>query len=129
LEGVLCPLMVYSDHQNFEYFRTTNILHRRHCYWAQELVAYDFNIVFHSDSQTVKQDTLSWHLAVRPQKGETEVQPIITILCPKNVLQNNNEETGIISASKLSKRLIKWSIKSLEKVRSEEIKVRSIKRS
>jgi hypothetical protein len=43
----------------------------------------------------------------------------MTILSPKNILQNNKEGKGIISASKLSKRWIKWSSEFLEKVRCE----------
>jgi hypothetical protein len=58
-------------------------------------------------------------LEYRPEQGGSEDHPIMTILSPKNCLQNNNEEKGIISASKLSKRWIKWSTEFLDNVRSE----------
>jgi hypothetical protein len=44
LEGVLCTVIVYSDHQNLEYFTTRKVLNRRRSPWAQELAAYDFKL-------------------------------------------------------------------------------------
>jgi hypothetical protein len=84
LEGALCTVMVYSDHQNLEYFTTTKVLNRRRARWAQELAACDFKIVYRPSSQNGKPDALSRRLEYRSEKGRSEDQPIMTILSPKN---------------------------------------------
>jgi hypothetical protein len=119
LDGALCTAIVYSDHQNLEYFTTTKVLNRRQARWAQELAAYDFKIVYHPGSQNGKPVALSWRSEYHPEKAGSEDQPISTILSPNNFLQNNKEETELISASKLSKRWIKWSTEFVEKLTSE----------
>jgi hypothetical protein len=102
----LYTVIVYSDRQNLEYFTTRKVLNQRQVHWAQELVAYDFKIVYRLGSHNGKPDALSRQSEYRPEKGGSEDQCITTILFPKNFLQNNKEEKGIISASKLSKRWI-----------------------
>jgi hypothetical protein len=86
LEGALCTVMVYSDHQNLEYFTTTKVLNRRQARWAQELAAYDFKIGYRPGSQNGKPDALSRRSEYRPEKGGSEDQPITMILSPKKFL-------------------------------------------
>jgi hypothetical protein len=50
LEAVLCTMMLYSDHQDLQYFKTTKMLNLRQPHWAQELAAYEFKIVYSSSS-------------------------------------------------------------------------------
>jgi hypothetical protein len=104
LEGPLCTVMIYSDHQNFESFTTTKVLNRRQARWAQDLAAYEFKIVYRPGSQNGKPEALSQRSEYHPEPEGSEDQPITTILSPKNFIQKNKEEKGIISASKLSKR-------------------------
>jgi hypothetical protein len=46
IEGGLLPVLVYTDHQNLEYFTTTKVLTRRQARWAQELAGIDFKICY-----------------------------------------------------------------------------------
>jgi hypothetical protein len=69
LEGTVGTVMVFSDHQNLEYFTTTKALNRRQGRWAQELAAYDFKIVYRPGSQNGQQDALSCHPQSALKKG------------------------------------------------------------
>jgi hypothetical protein len=42
LEGARLPVLVYTDHQNLEYFTTTKVLNRRQARWAQDLARHRF---------------------------------------------------------------------------------------
>jgi hypothetical protein len=108
--------MVFSDHQNLEYFTITKVLNRRQARWAQELAAYDFKIVYRPGSQNGKPDALSRRLEYRPEKEGSQDQPITTILSEKLFLRENKE---FIPTTKLSKKWINWDKDFLEKVRSE----------
>jgi len=46
LEGSLYPIQVLTDHSNLRHFMTTTAISRRQARWAQELSAYDFEIVY-----------------------------------------------------------------------------------
>jgi hypothetical protein len=104
LEGALKTVMVYSDHQNLEYFTKTKVLNRRQSHWAQELTAYDFKIGYHPGFQNGKPDELSWSSEYCPEKGGSEDQLITTILSQTHFSINKEEENELISASKQSKR-------------------------
>jgi hypothetical protein len=119
LDGVLKPVMVYSDHQNLKYFTTTKVLNRRQACGAQELGAYDFKIVYRPGSQNGKSDALSWHPESHPAKGGNEHQPIMTILSQNDFSLNKDEENELISSSKLSKRWVNWNKEFLEPVKIE----------
>jgi hypothetical protein len=67
LEGALETVLVYTDHQNLEYFMTTKILNRRQARWAQDLVGIDFKICYHPGSQNGTPDALSRCSELRPQ--------------------------------------------------------------
>jgi hypothetical protein len=69
LEGALKTMMVYSDHQNLDYFTITKVLNRRQVRWAKELPAYGFKIVYHPGSQNGKPDALSQRPEYRPEKA------------------------------------------------------------
>jgi len=36
--------MVYTDHENMEYFDTTKVLTRRQARWAEDLAGYIFKV-------------------------------------------------------------------------------------
>jgi hypothetical protein len=89
LEGTLLPVLVYTDHQNLEYFTTTKVLNRRQARWAQELAGIDFKICYRRGSQNGKPDALSWRSEYRPPKRGSEEQPIQTVLQEKH-FENKN---------------------------------------
>jgi hypothetical protein len=70
LEAALFMPMVYSDHQNLDWFVVTKELHRRHARWAQELASIDFTIVYHPGSQNGKPYGLSSAQNPALKKGE-----------------------------------------------------------
>jgi hypothetical protein len=74
---------------------------------GQELAAYDFKIVYCPGSQNNKPDALSRHLEYRHEKVLTEDQLITISFHQKLYFDNNMEEIGTISASKLIKRWMK----------------------
>jgi hypothetical protein len=121
--------MVYSSHQNLEYFTTMEVLNQGQARWAPELAAYEFKIVCSPGSPNGKPDTLSLRSEYRTETGDNENQPIMTILAPNSPLQKNKGTKGIISASKMSKGWIKWSTELLEKDSSEEENDKKYKRS
>jgi hypothetical protein len=84
VEGSLFTVLVYSDHQNLEYFTTTKILNRRQARWAQELAGIDFKICYRPRTLNSKLDTLSRQSEYRPSKGGSEDQPIKSVLSEKN---------------------------------------------
>jgi hypothetical protein len=51
LEGALYTAMVFSDHQNLEYFTTTKVLNQRQAHSASQLGVYNLKIVYHPGSQ------------------------------------------------------------------------------
>jgi hypothetical protein len=127
LEGALLPVLVYTDHQNLEYFTTTKVLNRRQARWAQELASIDFKICCRPRSQNGKPDALSRRSEYHPQKGGSEEQPIQTVLQEKHFenkkLLNTNKEVIIIAATKLPyKRWINWNKVFLEEVKEEGAK-------
>jgi hypothetical protein len=69
LEGALLPVLVYTDHQNLEYFTTTKVLNRRQALWAQEMAGIDFKICYYPESQNRKPDALSRRSEYRHPKG------------------------------------------------------------
>jgi hypothetical protein len=61
LEGALLTVLVYTDHQNLEYFTMTKVLNRRQARWAPELAGIDFKICYCPGSQNAKLDALERH--------------------------------------------------------------------
>jgi hypothetical protein len=51
LDGALETVLVYTDHQNLEYFMTTKILNRRQAGWVHELAAINFKICYRPRSE------------------------------------------------------------------------------
>jgi hypothetical protein len=84
LEGALCTVMVYSDHQNLKSFTIRKVVNRRQAHWAQELASYDFNIVYHLGSQHIKPDPVSRHSEYCPEKEGSEDQATSIIFSPNN---------------------------------------------
>jgi len=78
--GATNQVQVYSDHQNLEYFTTTNVLNQRQARWAQELDGIDFRIYYRPGTQNGKPDALSRRSEYRREKGRVENQPITTVL-------------------------------------------------
>jgi hypothetical protein len=66
LEGALDPVLVYTDHQNLDYFMTTKIINRLQARWAQDLAGIKFKICYRPGSQNGKPHTLSGHSELRP---------------------------------------------------------------
>jgi hypothetical protein len=127
LKGALLPVLVYTAHQNLEYFTTTKVLNRRQARWAQELAGIDFKICYRPGSQNGKPDALSRRSEYSHPKGGSEEQPIQTVLQEKHFetkkLLNINKEEVIIAATKLRyKKWINWNKEFLEEVKEEGAK-------
>jgi hypothetical protein len=113
LEGALFQVLIYTDHQNLEYFTTTKVLNRRQALWAQQLAGIDFKICYCLGSQNGKPNTLSRHSEYCPPNGGCEELLIQIVLHEKHFenkkLLNTNQEEVIIVAMKLPyKRWINW---------------------
>jgi len=63
------PVMVYTNHQNLQSFLTTKVGNQRQIRWAQELMNYNFKIVYHPGSGGGKPDALSRQPEYRPEEG------------------------------------------------------------
>jgi hypothetical protein len=126
LEGATHTIQVYSDHQNLEYFMTTNVLNRCQARWAQELAGVDSKILYGPGKQNGKPDALSRHSEFHPEKGGGEDQ-LITMILHKEYFSNpvissiSSGEEGtifIISSAHLSSiPPVKWSEDFLKMVR------------
>jgi len=88
-------VQVFSDHQNLEYFTTTEVLNRQQAHWVQELAGINFKIYYRPGVKNGKPDALSWRLEYRPEKGGGEDQPITTVLHPRHFAAS----TFIVSAA------------------------------
>jgi len=120
-EGATHQVQVFSDHQNREYFTTTNVLNRRQARWAQELAGVDFRIYYRSRTQNGKPDTLSRCSEYRPEKGGIENQPITAVLQESHFAEPNRQGRSFICSSARLASLAsrKWSGDFLAKVREE----------
>jgi hypothetical protein len=46
LEGTLCPITVFTDHRNLEYWQKSQSFNRRHARWRLYLANFNFEIHF-----------------------------------------------------------------------------------
>jgi hypothetical protein len=132
LEGALLTVLVYTDHQNLQYFTTTKVLNRRQARWAQELAGIDFKICYRPGSQNGKPDARSRRSEYRPPKGGSEKQQIQTVLQKKHfepqtkspdTKTDYTEEKVLIAATKLPyKRWLNWDKNFLEEIKEEALK-------
>jgi hypothetical protein len=132
LEGALLTVLVYTDHQNLQYFTTTKVLNRRQARWAQELAGIDFKIYYRPGSQNGKPDARSRRSEYRPPKGGSEKQQIQTVLQKKHfepqtkspdTKTDYTEEKVLIAATKLPyKRWLNWDKNFLEEIKEEALK-------
>jgi hypothetical protein len=127
LEGATHTIQVYSDHQNLEYFITTNVLNRHQARWAQELAGVDFKIFYRPGKQNGKPDALSRCSEFCPERGGGEDQPIMTILHKEHFAHSiiSSISSGgegiifIVSSARLSSiPPVKWSEELLKMVRN-----------
>jgi hypothetical protein len=63
--------MIFSDHQNLEYFTKKVKLNRRQARWAEILFEFDFVIIYRKGSLNQKADILSRYLAHTFREGGT----------------------------------------------------------
>jgi hypothetical protein len=109
LQGTSFKITIYSDHQNLEYFATTKALKCSQARWSQELVAYDFKMVYPPGSKNERPDMLSRGPEYRSKWGsildEDEKQPIATVLKPEHFgyLEPELDSPLTISSVKLQK--------------------------
>ena len=69
LEGVPHQIMVYSDHNNLQYFTTTKQLSRRQARWSEYLSGFNFTIVYRAGRLGAKPDALTRRPDVYPKKS------------------------------------------------------------
>ena len=65
------PVMVYTDHQNLQYFLTTNVWNPRQIRCAQLFANFNFKIVYRPGSRGGTPDALSRRPENRPEEGAT----------------------------------------------------------
>jgi len=118
-EGATNQVQVFSDYQNLEYFTTTKILNRRQAQWTQELAGIDFRIYYRPGNRNGKPDALSRCLEYCPEIGESENQPITTVLRKDNFAEPDRwESTFTCSSARLaSLPPQQWSEEFAEEVR------------
>jgi len=63
------PVMVYTDHQNLQYFLTTKVWNPRRIRWAQWLANFNFKIGYRPGSRGGKPDALSRRPDYRLEEG------------------------------------------------------------
>jgi hypothetical protein len=119
-------VLIYSDHQNLEYFTTTKILNRRQARWAEELAGIDLEICYRPGTLNGKPDALSWWSDYLPSKGGSEDQPIKSVLSEKNFQDEiyiKDQGKHIIAAmTVVKKRGRQWDTECLRRVRDEGLK-------
>jgi hypothetical protein len=126
IDGSLFMVLVYSDHQNLEYFTTMKILNRRQARWAQELTGIDFKICYRPGTLNGKPHTLSRRSAYRPSKGGSEDQPTKFALSEQNFQDEiyiKDQGKRIIAATTgVEKRWRQWDKEFFRRVRDEGLK-------
>lgn len=83
LVGAKLPILVWTDHKNLEYFKTARLLNRRQCRWAQELVDYDFRLVYRRGTLQGKPDALSRRSDFVLTEGEKKDSQEQILLAPE----------------------------------------------
>ena len=59
LHGARLPVVVFSDHKNLEYFRSSKILTQRQARWSLFLEEFNFIIAYRPGRENIKADALS----------------------------------------------------------------------
>jgi len=62
-------IFVYTDHQNLEYFNSTNTLNRRQHCWAEFLQPFNFKVIYREGLINEMADALSRRKDYRPEGG------------------------------------------------------------
>jgi hypothetical protein len=109
-DGTTHSISVFTDHNNLEYFTTTNILNRRHGHWTQKLAGYDLKIFYQPGCANGKLVALSRCLLYCPKTGEgtaeeNEKQPIHCVLRTDQLVTSEGE-TGQVTVMKLRGALV-----------------------
>ena len=61
LQGSDFPTLVYTDHKNLEYFRTTKQFTPRQARWSLFFSGFDFKIIYITGKENIRADFLSCH--------------------------------------------------------------------
>ncbi|QRW16673.1 Retrotransposable element Tf2 protein [Rhizoctonia solani] len=97
LEGTTHPIMVFTDHQNLEYWKESRTFNCRHAQWHLLLAGYNFQIVYHLGKQSSKPDALSWrsnHANIPPANETMLPHPVfanVALVTPEKELQRQIE--------------------------------------
>ena len=68
-------MIIYSDHQNLEYFTKTTVLNRRQAHWVDDLSTYNFVIYYRKGTLNGKADALSQCSEYHLEKGGSNRTP------------------------------------------------------
>jgi len=66
--------MVYTDHQNLQYYLTTKVCNPRQIQWVQWLANFKFKIVYRPGSRGGKPDASSQRPEYRLEEGATHCE-------------------------------------------------------
>ena len=80
LEGTVQPTLVYTDHQNLQYFTTSKVLNRRQARWAELFASYHFNLVHRAGTLQGKTDSMSRRsdYAVGSKASDSQPQTLLS---------------------------------------------------
>jgi hypothetical protein len=107
------PITILSDHKNLEYWQTKKDLNLRQAWWGEQLVNYDFKIMYWPGKLAGKLDILSRKSGDSPWEGEIKHrQSKGRILLPEETFRINAVEEIIIIEDK----------ELLEEIRTETAK-------
>ena len=81
LSGAKHKTRIYTDHRNLEYFTTTKVLNKRQARWAENLVEFNFVVMYRTGASNTKADLLSRRADYIP-KGEEARKPDPPLLRP-----------------------------------------------
>ncbi|KAF8754271.1 Reverse transcriptase (RNA-dependent DNA polymerase) [Rhizoctonia solani] len=86
LEAMDCPVQVFMDHRNLEYWMQAQTFNRRHAQWQIFLSDFNFDIHYCPGKQSGKLDTLS------RRSDYIDATPELEVMLPSEVFANTSEE-------------------------------------
>ena len=106
-------IVVWTDHENLEYFTSSKVLTRRQARWSEFLSEFDFIVKYRPGDKNGKPDALSRHWDLRPEGGSEDLQPVqflfkpgqLQISAAKVFRLNDNFKDILTAAGKLD---LKW---------------------
>ncbi len=99
-KGVQHPVIVYTDHNNLEYFMSAKVLNRQQARWSILLSHFNFVITYRPGSKQIRSDNRSRRAYLAPKKGDaTYDQQKITLIKPEQLQLKTVRTSTSVDAS------------------------------